>query len=301
MALKTLPNNFAVFILSHGRANHVVTQRTIRNSGYTGKVFIIIDDEDPTADEYKEQFGDDNVIVFDKEATAATFDEADNFKDRRAIVYARNASFQIAKDLGIKYFIQLDDDYTSFVFKYDEAMIYKETPVEDLDRALCLMLDYYKSIPATSIAFAQNGDFIGGSKGKLAMNCKPMRKCMNTFICCTDNPFQFVGRINEDVNTYTHKASTGMLLLTIPNIAIIQMQTQGNSGGMTDIYLDGGTYVKSFYSVIFSPSCVTVQDMGAKHRRLHHHVSWRHAVPCIIQDRHQKPKTSHRATSTDNG
>ena len=29
----------------------------------------------------------------------------------RAIVYARNACFDLAKDLGITYFIQLDDDY----------------------------------------------------------------------------------------------------------------------------------------------------------------------------------------------
>ena len=49
--------------------------------------------------------------MFDKLEISKKFDEFDNFDDRRAIVYARNASFEIAKKLGLKYFLQLDDDY----------------------------------------------------------------------------------------------------------------------------------------------------------------------------------------------
>jgi hypothetical protein len=114
------------------------------------------------------------------------------------------------------------------------------------------------------------------------------RKAMNTFFCCTERPFKFVGRINEDVNTYTNLASRGGLFLTVPNIAIQQKQTQSNAGGMTDIYLDSGTYVKSFYSVIFSPSCVSVRVMGVVNKRLHHQVSWANAVPVILDESHRK-------------
>ena len=32
--------------------------------------------------------------------------------------------------------------------------------------------------------------------------------------------------------------------------SLLQKETQSNSGGLTDIYLELGTYVKSFYSVI---------------------------------------------------
>lgn len=55
---------------------------------------------------------------------------------------------------------------------------------------------------------------------------------------------------------------------------------------MTDIYLDVGTYVKSFYSVIFQPSSVTVRDMGdgSARRRLHHSVSWPHTTPKIVRE-----------------
>ena len=39
-----------------------------------------------------------------------------------------------------------------------------------------------------------------------------MRKAMNSFICSVDRPFQFVGRINEDVNTYVLLGSRGVFL-----------------------------------------------------------------------------------------
>lgn len=279
--------DFCVFILTHGRPKSVHTYKTLKKSGYTGKIFIVIDNEDKTENEYRKLFGD-QVIQFDKEAIAETFDEADIFNDRRAIVYARNACFELAKDLGIKYFMQLDDDYTAFNYKYDDSFNYIEKKIKSLDRVFDILLDYYKSINATSIAMAQGGDFIGGKNSALAQKPKLKRKCMNTFICSTDRPFQFIGRINEDVNTYTNSASKGMLFLTIPNLEIKQKTTQSNSGGMTDIYLDNGTYVKSFYTVLFSPSCAKVAEMGSKQKRLHHKITWKNAVPVILNPVHKK-------------
>ena len=79
-----------------------------------------------------------------------------------------------------------------------------------------------------------------------------------------------MGRVNEDVNTYTCLAAKGDLFLTVPNVAINQVQTQKGKGGMSEMYLDSGTYVKSFYSVMYSPSSVSIGEMGHKHRRIHH-------------------------------
>jgi len=57
---------------------------------------------------------------------------------------------------------------------------------------------------------------------------------------------------------------------------------------MTESYLDGGTYLKSFYSVMFNPSCIKIMMMGNKHKRLHHAVFWNNAVPKIINERYKK-------------
>lgn len=280
--------NFAAFILSHGRANNVITYDTLIKTGYTGDIYIIIDNEDKTAKEYYDKFGD-KVVMFDKKKIAKTFDEADNFNDRRAIVYARNACFDIAKHLGIKYFIQLDDDYTTFRFAANDKGEYitSNTAITKLDKIFEAMLNFYKSTNIHSIAMAQGGDFIGGENSRVFKE-KLARKCMNSFICSTDRPFQFVGRINEDVNNYTHKGSLGYLFFTIATVRLEQKQTQSNEGGMTDIYLDNGTYIKSFYSIIFQPSAVTISLMGNKNNRLHHRVNWNATTPVILDEKYKK-------------
>ncbi len=111
---------------------------------------------------------------------------------------------------------------------------------------------------------------------------------MNSFFCSTERPFQFTGRINEDVNTYTSGASKGYLFLTIPNVSLKQTDTQSNDGGMSDVYAAQGTYVKSFYSVMFSPSSVKVAMLNTERSRLHHRVSWNNAIPVILNEKHKK-------------
>ncbi len=279
-----MTNNFIAFILTNGRPDRVFTYETLRNSGYTGAIYLLIDDLDKTKDLYIEKFGKE-VIVFDKRAIAKKFDSGDNFNDMRAIIYARNASFEVARNLGIKYFIQLDDDYTSFQYRFDNNFKYKPKSLKNLDRVFEALLDFYIDSGADSIAMAQGGDFIGGDSGSLASRVKLKRKCMNSFICSTDRPFKFIGRINEDVNTYTHLASKGKVFFTTNFVNLNQKRTQSNPGGMTDLYLDGGTYLKSFYSVIYQPSSVRVGVLSDRcASRLHHRIDWKATTPMILRE-----------------
>lgn len=249
-------NDFVAFILTHGRVNSVITDKTLRKCGYTGPIVYVIDNEDKQADKYKNKFPD--VYVFDKEVMSKTFDEADNFEDRRAIIYARNACFGIAKELGYKYFIELDDDYDTFSFTYGRNSTVKQRAIKQLDGIFEAMVRFYESTSIMTVAMAQRGDFVGGKDNDIIRGEKLKRKAMNSFICSTDRSFHFVGRINEDVNTYTTLGSRGYLFLQIPHVALNQKQTQSNKGGMTDIYINQGTYVKSFYTVMMMPSSVKI-------------------------------------------
>ena len=281
-------SRFAVFILTHGRPDRIVTLRTLREAGYTGRTYLIIDNEDPTGDQYRAAFGAENVIEFDKAAVAETFDTADTQRDRRTIVYARNASFGIARDLGLDYFLELDDDYNYFRYRYVEDEEEHWPWVRTFDVAVDAMLTFLDTSGAATVAFGQGGDLIGGGKGGSNLRKGLLRKAMNSFFFRTDRPLTFVGRINEDVNTYVLEGSRGRLFLTYMGITLDQAMTQDGSGGMTDVYLDSGTYLKSFYTVMMAPSCVTVRDMGEQHRRLHHRISWDHAVPKIISGSYRK-------------
>ena len=129
---------------------------------------------------------------------------------------------------------------------------------------------------------AQGGDFIGGINGSMP-DVQIKRKAMNTFLCSTDRPFEFVGRLNEDVTTYVNLGSKGDLFFTISNVRIQQNQHQKIKGGLTDVYLDNGTYVKSFFSVMYNPSSIKISHIG-KHKRIHHQINWNNAVPKIIRE-----------------
>jgi len=278
--------DFAVFILTHGRPNNVITLNTLKKCGYTGKVYLIIDNEDKKANEYYTRFGKDMVIMFNKIDEANNCDEGNNFDERRTITMARNASFKIAKDLGIKYFMQLDDDYTKIDFRTNGNKIYPEGHfiIKNIDQIFDLLINYYKKIPALSIAMAQGGDFIGGAESDMAQKMPLKRKCMNSFICSTERPFKFIGAMNEDVNTYTTLGSRGGLFLTIPFVSITQKESQSQDGGITDMYKKYGTYCKSFTTVMMHPSGVIVSIMNSKYQRLHHKINWRNTVPKIIPE-----------------
>lgn len=209
------------------------------------------------------------------------------------ILFARNACFDIAKKLGVKYFIQLDDDYQDFRYTSNNNYEYitSRNRIKNLDKIFQIMLAFYAGCELIStLCIIQGGDLIGGKNStpinKLKQG-KLMRKAMNSFICSIDRPFSFMGRINEDVNTYVKLGNLGKLFLTYPRIALDQTTTQSNSGGMTETYLDSGTYIKTFYSVMYNPSCVKITTMGMASRRIHHRILWRYAVPEIISEKYR--------------
>ena len=278
--------DFAVFILTHGRPDRLVTLKSLMAGNYSGKWYVVIDNEDDTEDEYRRLYGE-RVLQFDKLDIANRIDTADLSQDRRTIVYARNACFDLAKQIGVRYFLELDDDYTSFMYRFpmDGKLGYR--PARNLDELFEAMLQFLDDSGAVTVALAQGGDFIGGLDSG-TYHKKLLRKAMNTFFCDIEKPFQFYGRINEDVNTYTLLGNRGKLLFTTTEANITQLQTQHNKGGMTDVYLDSGTFLKSFYTVIFSPQCTKISTMGDHHKRIHHQVNWNACTPKILNEKWRK-------------
>ena len=282
-------NDFCVFILSHGRADNVETLKTLISYGYKGDWYIIIDDEDEQGEEYLKRYGS-HVRIFNKQLVGHEFDICDNFEGNNVVVYARNVCWSIAKELGYKYFLQLDDDYKCFLWRKpndEQNKLLGLSAAGKLDDIFAIFCKFLETTPTYSIAFSQGGDFIGGVNNQLIYK-KLSRKVMNSFFCRTDRPFKFIGRINEDVNTYCLWGSMGLLFFTYAPMSLLQEQTQKNKGGLTEFYLATGTYVKSFYTVMLCPSFVSVAMMGGSHKRMHHKVNWNNGVPKILSEKWKK-------------
>jgi len=282
-------DNFAILVITNGRPDNVHTVQSLRTAGYTGRVYYIVDDEDPTLDRYLANYGDE-VIVFSKEEISQQFDAGDQEPDRRTSVYARNACWQIAAELGLEFFGIFDDDYTHFHYRWvgrkngNKIAQYHGWVTRRMDHHIESLILFMEHTPtASTVAMAQGGDGVGGRKGDMA-RIRFKRKAMNSFICRTSTPFMFVGRLNEDVTSYVWRGSTGQLFFTFSPLQLEQLATQNNEGGITDVYRESGTYLKTFYTIMWSPSTVKLSLIGVTDQRLHHRVNWDTAVPKIMHE-----------------
>jgi hypothetical protein len=280
-------NDFVVFILTHGRANNMHTYKALMRAGYTGKVIFVVDNEDKTVEDYYSNFGRENVYVFDKIEKAKQCDSMDLSPDRRAIIYARCATYDIAEKLGIKYFLQLDDDYSNFRSRVVDGNSLKTVYIRNFDHIVDIMIEFLITSGADTVAFSQIGDFIGGVGSKVCKD-RLARKAMNSFFCRTDKRLVWSGRMNEDVTAYITLGGRGRLFFTIADLSIDHLATQSLSGGMSESYSDSGTYIKTFYTIMSAPSSVKLYTVGTSHKRFHHVISWENAVPKIISDIYKK-------------
>lgn len=277
-------NNFAVFILSHGRANKVDTVKTLKNAGYTGRWYFLLDDEDIQIEDYKRLYGEEHIVIFSKKEAIKYFDIMDNFDGNKVITFARNALNKIAADMGIDYFWELEDDYLRFDYRIEIGNHLPIIHVKELDCVIEAFLDFLDTTNIKTIAFAQTGEMLGGINGAVWKD-QVRRKAMNTFFFKTSNPLNFLGRFNDDVNAYITFGKLGDVIMQTALVSMTQRVTQQNSGGIAESYKSFGTYVKSFYSVMLRPDCVKIDVMGKSDRRIHHNISWEYCVPKIISDK----------------
>jgi hypothetical protein len=107
----------------------------------------------------------------------------------------------VAEGLGIRWFVQLDDDYTCFQFRSNEAEQYpkkKRKVRKSLDALFAAFLKYYEKSGADCIAMAQGGDFIGGHQNPSAIDPNAEAKVYELIFCSVDHRVWFVGRMNEE-------------------------------------------------------------------------------------------------------
>jgi len=270
--------DFAVFIMVYGRPNKNWTYDTLKRCGYSGKIYLVGDNTDLTIEKYKEKYKDE-LLIFDKNKASKKYDSGDNSGDLRSTMYAANTIFELAKNNGIRYFCLMCDDYYCLSYRYDTG---SRVIKNRLDFVFDKMINFYKSTNIKTIAFSQGGDHIGGFNGKFR------RKAMNSFFCSIDRPFEFMGRLNEDVTTYVNLGSKGDIFCTFPFIQLDQKDTQKTKSGLTEVYKDNGTYVKSFFSILYNPSCVKISVMNANNKRIHHSIKWINTTPMILNEKHKK-------------
>lgn len=288
--------NAVIFILSNGRADNVRTWSFLEEYGCKYPYYVVVDDLDPQLEEYKKNFKE-RLIIFNKEKMKKDMnvDMGDNFNKYLNCVIIRNGCFKLAKDMGYDFFVELDDDYSRLAYKIElgEELKDRRVPNEHFNIILDAYFEFLDTTPTDAIAFGQAGDYIGGKKSSL-MRHGYKRKLMNFIFFKTERYLKFSGTLNDDVTCYSNESFKGKFMLTPSKISVTQPETQEVEGGLTKIYDDFGTYVKSFYSILYTPSAVKISTFAgsgkdsAGQSRIHHNVLFNNCQPKLLPEKLKK-------------
>lgn len=250
-------NDFGMFILSHGRAGNVLTFDTLRRCGYTGKIFIVIDDQDEQQEDYKKEYGD-CVIVFDKREWAEKTDTIKATCDLRSVVFARNACYEIAKQLNMRYFCEFDDDLEEIRIRYLSDNKLRGKRVEDFDSIVDCMISFMESDNRIcSLSFGLDFDYIGGKNGQYQKKLE--RMCFGFYFLRVDNPVPFIGITCEDMNAALKVCDSGNIMFRVFDIMAYSPERTTNEGGNFSLYNSMTKYVRNFYPVIVCPSGIKIK------------------------------------------
>lgn len=271
-------NNYAIFIISHGRAENLLTMLALEKSNVKSNVYIIIDNLDAQKEKYFELY-EDKVIVFDKEKMLKKTDTMDNFHNLSSAVYARNFCFELAKKLKVDYFICLDDDIKYFCNRYDNQGSLSRSEIKDIDDVFNIYIDYMQKANITCIGFGNEGGYIGGVFGKFAKGFG--RTANQAMIIKTNSDIKYLGTQNEDFNIccrYFEK-----IFMEIYKISIFTPKRGTNEGG--NDYGLSNEYCSNFYSVMLAPSCNKIK-LGKNSAILKR--KWNMLLPEIVSEVYKK-------------
>jgi hypothetical protein len=277
-------DDFAIFIISHERADRVESYDMLRKAGYTGKICIVVDDEDSQLSEYKEKFiglGDDYVI-YNKDVYRASTEVCRRVEG--CATYARNAVEYFAKAKGLKAFMVADDDLLRLRFRHDEKGVLKSTPVTSgLNEILESYIDFILESNIACVSFGTANAYMNGIKPESVSN---NRLPFNCFIRNAEYTWTWKAEIYEDAVTSILESWNGDFAMQLPFIQCDMCPMDaGAKGGMTDVYSAISQYEKNFPVLIYAPSCV---KLGLGKRSFIYTVQKKNAFPKLISGKYKK-------------
>lgn len=249
----------AVFICTHGRPNSQHTLRVLRESGYTGKICLIVDDEDDTRKELFDRYceNEDNTCLyqFNKQYFIDNSDTGTNEDQRKCILYAKNFCENLAENIGLDAFVIADDDILNFRFRYVDGNKLKSQKVlttmdEVIDAYYTVMIDC--DMVATGFGFTQF--YFSGAESFSSDNIQKYRVPYNFVFRNAKHRVNWMSWFGEDIITAVYYGRIGQLWTALPYVQqeIVALATA--SGGMKDTYDNNSSIRLAMQNIMYLPT-----------------------------------------------
>lgn len=246
----------AVFICTHGRPDAQHTLHLLRNSGYTGKIYLILDDEDKTFPLYHHNLDDaDDIYMFKKQEYIDKSDTGTNENQRKCILYAKNFCEDLAQQMNLDAFVIADDDILNFRYRYPEDGSLKSQKVTStmgdvIDAYYQAMIDC--DMVATGFGFTQF--YFSGSDSFSSDNIQKYRVPYNFVFRNAKHKVDWMSWFGEDIITAVYYGRIGQLWTALPYVQQEIVALASASGGMKDTY-DGNSSARlAMQNVMYLPA-----------------------------------------------
>ena len=280
-------NDFAVFILTHGRPYKQYTLNALRESGYTGKIYLVVDDLDKTQDKYLE-FYKDSVIIFDKMHYVSVTETGVSKPHINFASFARNAIEDIAEDMKLSYFAMVDDDLTKFRYRYNENGKLRSVDVKNMDDVLKSYVEFMETSGLTTTSLASQFRFIGGASNVPPANSSKWRLALTFYIRSTKVKVKWTSNICEDRITCMLYNRMGYPWLQLPFVQLDTKEMHGvNDGGNSDTYREITDFYRIFFTEIFVPDCNYAMYWKRNDGWVNRIPDWETLCPKIISDKYR--------------
>lgn len=272
-----------ILIPSYHRPYNIKTAKYFLKKGWDPKkIHIVIDDEADDRVDYENEIEllGCNLHIFNMAEARARFDYVHRPSvSRRSAGQARNMFYDLVKDLGIDFYLVIDDDTTNYQVR-PYAVYTRSASGEDLVNVFDAIKEFMLKRKIGVFGLSQTGDMFAVPYLNVLRN-----KVMNTTFINTkyiyrgergiqdNDTSQFVGIMNEGY--FTGSLASGLVLA--------QTASAKQDGGLTDLYRENKLLNKSLVTPIQFPTAIHAEKQQKNGGRLHHKINARYLYPKILK------------------
>lgn len=274
-----------IYICTHGRPDKQITLKALRDAGYTGKIILVLDDEDETISGYYDNLDMcDDFVFFKKQSIIDTTNTTSSPPNRKTILYAKNACEIDAEKRGLDVFAICDDDIPGFRYRYVEDGSCKSlTITHNMDKVIQSYMEYLldSDITATSFGMAQ---FYFSGENCFSPETMLKWRVPYTFVFRNaKHTVDWVSDYGEDITTAIECANQGKFMMASPFVQMNLSPMGVGEGGMVELHKD--TFRLAEYGHVWHP---TSEQIKYYKDRWMSTIKRESAFPMLISSKHKQ-------------
>lgn len=279
--------NFAVMICTHGRPNAQHTLDFLRNNGYTGKIILVVDDEDDTVtDLMLKTYPNADTIKFDKQEWIDKSDTGTIENQRKCILYAKNYCEHLAQNLKLEAFVIADDDIFNLRYRYPEDGKLKSLKItQNLDGVINAYVDFMLSTDIVATGFGFTQFYFSGENSFSPENFLKYRVPYNFVFRNTKHKIDWMSWFGEDIITAVMYNKRGYFMQDIPYIQQEIKPLAKEAGGMKETYDSNSDIRLTMQNVMYLPSELKAYRYNSKYMAS---IKKDNSFPMLVSSRYKK-------------